>query len=263
MQKITGRKEHTEKTRSKWALGQVGRGVAADWEGDRPASPADSKLAGEMARCTVLTCGASYRRDHGGDYDLSATLGGPEPEPYQRYEPQPRSQAPQPPRRHDPRWEPDPRFAPQPQSAEAWASYQPPAQNPAPVQQQRRPSRPGTKRRWPYVPGVVAIAVMSFAAGESAGRSGKTASPSAPASQAAAQPAAVASSAATPAKAVARSRVLARFRGSGIENTSRFTVAGSGNWELRWSYNCASLGSSGNFIVSEDGGSDFQRRERQ
>jgi hypothetical protein len=46
--------------------------------------------------------------------------------------------------------------------------------------------------------------------------------------------------------------VIARFAGSGVENTAQFSVAGSGNWELRWSYNCASLGTSGNFIVNDD-----------
>ena len=51
--------------------------------------------------------------------------------------------------------------------------------------------------------------------------------------------------------------VLARFHGSGIENTSRFTVPGSGNWELKWSYNCASTGGSGNFIVNEDNDNDL------
>jgi hypothetical protein len=190
---------------------------------------------------------------------------GPDPEPYQPYEPQPGYQAPQPPPQHDPRWEPDPRFAPQPEPDRAWASHQRPPQNPyrpQPPGRQPRPSnRPSKKRRWPYVLGVAIVAIISFAIGDAAGGSGKTASPSSPSSAAAAQSAPVSSSPAPRAKASAAApaqpRVLARFKGSGIQNTSRFTVAGSGNWELKWSYNCASFGDSGNFIVGEDGDNDF------
>jgi hypothetical protein len=29
-------------------------------------------------------------------------------------------------------------------------------------------------------------------------------------------------------------------------------VPGPGNWALKWSYNCASLGSQGSFMVTED-----------
>ena len=46
--------------------------------------------------------------------------------------------------------------------------------------------------------------------------------------------------------------VIARFSGSGIENTRRFTIGGNGNWKLKWSYDCASFG-KGNFAVLENG----------
>lgn len=52
---------------------------------------------------------------------------------------------------------------------------------------------------------------------------------------------------------VTRPRVIATFTGSGIQNTRKFTIGGSGTWKLRWSYSCAAFGYSGNFIVSEDG----------
>lgn len=52
-------------------------------------------------------------------------------------------------------------------------------------------------------------------------------------------------------------KVIATFTGSGIENTAKFYISGSGNWVLKWSYDCSSLGMSGNFIVDEDGGNDF------
>lgn len=53
------------------------------------------------------------------------------------------------------------------------------------------------------------------------------------------------------AKPATTAKVLATFSGTGVENTAKFTV--SGTWKLKWSYNCATLGSSGNFIVLEDG----------
>jgi hypothetical protein len=55
--------------------------------------------------------------------------------------------------------------------------------------------------------------------------------------------------------AAAAPRVVATFSGSGQENTSRFTVSAS--WKLSYSFSCASFGSSGNFIVFEDGGKDL------
>jgi len=51
--------------------------------------------------------------------------------------------------------------------------------------------------------------------------------------------------------------VIARFSGSGIQRTAPFTIGGSGNWALQWSYNCARLGGHGRFILSEDNGTDF------
>jgi hypothetical protein len=146
------------------------------------------------------------------------------------------------------------------------AQYQEPAAPPpgtSPYAYQPPPQQPGQRRRWPYILLVVAAAVISFATGESAGKSGQPAAPSPGASAtpaATAQPAARTSYAA-PSKAAApppaRPHVIARFTGSGIENTSQFTIGGSGNWELRWSYNCSSLGSSGNFIVGEDNNNDL------
>jgi hypothetical protein len=67
----------------------------------------------------------------------------------------------------------------------------------------------------------------------------------------AAAPAASTSAAAPAAHPAApRAHVIAVFTGSGIENTARFTTPS--DWTLKWSYNCASIGFSGNFIVGED-----------
>jgi hypothetical protein len=106
---------------------------------------------------------------------------------------------------------------------------------------------------------LIAVSAVSFAAGEGAGKTSKTPAPAAaapPASSPAAHPSAAAAPAAPPkaaAKPAAGPVVLATFNGSGTERTAQFTVPGSGNWELKWSYNCASAGGQGNFIVDEDG----------
>lgn len=50
-------------------------------------------------------------------------------------------------------------------------------------------------------------------------------------------------------------KTVATFSGSGIQNTAKFTVTDT--WKLSYSFDCSGFGSSGNFIVNEDGGSDF------
>jgi hypothetical protein len=98
--------------------------------------------------------------------------------------------------------------------------------------------------------GIFAIVILSIAL------SGGSQPPPAPAS--AAGPAASASATAAPAEAAPPPapapvpRVLATFTGSGIQNTTQFTIGGDGNWNLDWTYNCAAFGTSGNFIVGED-----------
>jgi hypothetical protein len=93
---------------------------------------------------------------------------------------------------------------------------------------------------------------------------GSTTSTGASGTPPAAAPAASTSTPGTPAATPAakpptpKAQVLATFTGSGIESTGRFRIGGSGDWLLKWSYNCASNSGPGNFIVDEDkGGSDF------
>jgi hypothetical protein len=50
-------------------------------------------------------------------------------------------------------------------------------------------------------------------------------------------------------------KTVATFSGSGIENTPKFTVTDT--WKLDYTFDCSSFGTSGNFIVNEDGGADF------
>ncbi|GHF28981.1 hypothetical protein GCM10010218_07670 [Streptomyces mashuensis] len=54
-----------------------------------------------------------------------------------------------------------------------------------------------------------------------------------------------------PGKAAAQPRTVLTESGSGIKSTAKFTV--SGDWDLRYSYDCSSFGTDGNFIVSEGG----------
>jgi hypothetical protein len=58
--------------------------------------------------------------------------------------------------------------------------------------------------------------------------------------------------------APAKPVIVARYSGSGIENTPPFTVPAS--WHLSWWYSCSAFGQSGNFIVTEydtDGSPDL------
>ena len=66
---------------------------------------------------------------------------------------------------------------------------------------------------------------------------------------------ATAPTSASAAPAAATARTVATFSGSGQGNTPRFIV--SSTWKLVYSFNCSALGSTGNFQVYEDGGSDF------
>jgi hypothetical protein len=51
--------------------------------------------------------------------------------------------------------------------------------------------------------------------------------------------------------------LIATYHGHGIKNTAKFTIGGSGDWELKYSYDCTAFGVAGNFIVFEDGGKDL------
>jgi hypothetical protein len=62
-------------------------------------------------------------------------------------------------------------------------------------------------------------------------------------------------SAAHPAAAAAKARTVDTFKGSGDEKTRRFWVTST--WKLSYQFSCKSFGLAGNFIVWEDGGSDF------
>jgi len=118
------------------------------------------------------------------------------------------------------------------------------------------------KPRWPYALLVVSVAFTGVVAGMLIGSRVHSRTPAAAAATASAtSPAAVSSAASAPAgtpsgtaspPAAGGPVVLARFSGSGAKTTRRFTVPGSGNWELKWSYDCASLGSKGHFAVTEE-----------
>lgn len=161
------------------------------------------------------------------------------------YEPDPYGQQ-QPPPGYQPR--------PQRQPYPPQQSFQQPGQPPWP-----RPPQVRTARRSHTVRNVLlsmAGALMVLAVVSIALNGGGTGSPHKRAGSAINSAPAVSTrhSAAghTPAPAPVRPHVIARFTGSGIENTPRFRTPGT--WLLRWSYNCASFGQSGNFAVLEDGG---------
>jgi hypothetical protein len=97
----------------------------------------------------------------------------------------------------------------------------------------------------------VGIAIGAAAGGSKStpatGAAGTTSS-AAPSGSSPAAPAAVKSTApAAPAR-----KVVLQASGNGIKSTRQFTVGGE--WSLKYSYDCASFGSAGNFQVSEQGG---------
>jgi len=60
-----------------------------------------------------------------------------------------------------------------------------------------------------------------------------------------------------PAKAIAQPQTLLSQSGSGTNTTARFTVGGSGNWDIQWSYNEGSFGQAVNFAIDADNGGDM------
>ena len=97
---------------------------------------------------------------------------------------------------------------------------------------------------------VAGVFLVTLVIGAAAGRgSAPQSTASAPLGTAAASPAAASSAPA------AKPHTVATFTGSGIQNTPRFTVTST--WKLAYSFDCSAFGGTGNFIVSEDGDSDF------
>jgi hypothetical protein len=72
------------------------------------------------------------------------------------------------------------------------------------------------------------------------------------------QPSPITNSASVPAQPGGPLNLIATYRGHGIKNTAKFTISGSGDWELKYSYDCTTFGVAGNFIVFEDGGKDLK-----
>ena len=64
-------------------------------------------------------------------------------------------------------------------------------------------------------------------------------------------PAASTTAAGAPAPA-AKPKTLLTLKGTGIKNSAQFTTAG--NWTLAYTFDCASFGSAGNFMVSDETG---------
>ena len=57
--------------------------------------------------------------------------------------------------------------------------------------------------------------------------------------------------------APASGSTLLTASGSGAYTTARFTIGGSGNWDVQWTYGEGNFGQSVNFSIVGDGGSDF------
>ena len=125
-------------------------------------------------------------------------------------------------------------------------------------------SHPANRRRRLSTPALVsAVSVAMFVAacasttGTSSASSttanAATSPPSATSSRAAtATPTVAATRTATPTATPATPQTLLNQRGSGTASTASFSAPK--NWDLVWSYDCSSFGSSGNFEVDVQGG---------
>jgi hypothetical protein len=145
---------------------------------------------------------------------------------------------------------------PTPPQNQQQPQFRPPQQPPYPPYQYQQPYGPPPRRKsWPArhkgltvflsLCGVVtAIAVASAA--------GSASSTPVPAAGGAATQAAAPAAAKSPAPAA---KTVATFTGSGTQNTAKFTVTST--WKLSYSFDCSGFGYAGNFVVSEDGGSDL------
>jgi hypothetical protein len=129
--------------------------------------------------------------------------------------------------------------------------------------------KPWYRRRWVRVSGAITggslIAIVAFAAGHTGGTPAAATAPAKPSMTAPATPKATtpARPAAPPASpAPARPQTLLQASGSGNYTTAKFTVGGSGDYDVYWTYkpsaDFASQGMSANFSVQADNGSDMQ-----
>lgn len=147
-----------------------------------------------------------------------------------------------------------------PPAAQGPSTYYPPA---APMQPQPK-ARP--KWKTPLIASVALVVGIVIGAAANGSKSTPsttagststtgTTAPSAPApatSAAAAAPAKPATSTPPAAPAAPAKSVVLTVSGNGIKTTKQFTVAD--NWSLKYTYDCSSFGSQGNFQVMEQGG---------
>jgi hypothetical protein len=129
--------------------------------------------------------------------------------------------------------------------------------------------KPWYRRRWVKVTGAITggslIAIVAFAAGHGGGTPTAATAPTKPAATAPAAPKATTpAQPATPSAspAPARPQTLLQASGSGNYTTAKFTVGGSGDYDVYWTYKpsaeFASQGLSANFSVQADNGNDLQ-----
>jgi hypothetical protein len=130
------------------------------------------------------------------------------------------------------------------------------------------PQKPLLRRRWVRVTGAITggglIAVVAFAAGHGGGTPAAATAPAKPAATAPATPKVTkpprpATPPASPAPA--RQQTLLTASGSGNYTSAKFTVGGSGDYDVYWTYkpsaDFASQGMSANFSIEADNGNDL------
>lgn len=157
-----------------------------------------------------------------------------------------------------------------PQWGAAWGGDCPSAGAPGPYQTRYMPQPPSKPKHRVRNGGigclglVVLLIVIGAAVGSNSSGSGKDASAGSATAIAttthAAAPAAVGGSSTAPSTRAATSapvtsapaapstHVVLKVSGSGIKNTKTFTTGG--DWSISYSFNCASFGSKGNFVIT-------------
>jgi len=103
---------------------------------------------------------------------------------------------------------------------------------------------------------VVVIIIAAVAGGPGSHQSSSTSAND----SAAAAPAAVTSPSASPTPAPFQPQTLLDYSGTGQEATPRFTVGGSGDYTVSWTFSGNTdpeFGGASNFIIEEDGSNDF------
>lgn len=185
----------------------------------------------------------------------------PPQDPYARYRPEGYA-AGQVPQAQQPQFIPNGEYAPPPPQGPVGPQFYP-QQPPGPVGPQfqaPQPSEPPKKKRhWVrntflgFAGFIVLMVIITVAKGSGSSNGPSVAAPP----DATATKSSPAAKAPAAAPAAFHAQTLLNVSGSGEYTTQKFTVGGSGDYDVDWTYNEGSMGNSVNFDFTADGYSDI------